>query len=258
MNKTIRIPLYKAVIVLIGALLTFSPLCAQDKPLLSAEIQKVIDAEGAAAAKARFAEIYPEQAGDYNVDVEGMTALGMTYMQKGDMERGGAVLEMMSTVMQTMSAGAMYGQGGQNSEMFQEMARQEEAEKARLKAEREQERQYQQQREDQARGKSRDDLDRFTGLWAQPENRDERRSLWVMPTCDGYLATGATWGDASPIMMRSASDTVFSYSDSFQSFSYEFKADKLVHDWNSLPGPLVRIGPVPDEYGECLNIEVRR
>lgn len=258
MNRTTRIPLHVAVILLVGALMVFSPLCAQDKLLLSAEIQKVIETEGATAAKARFAEIYPEQASEYNVDVQGMTELGMTYMQKGDMELGGAVMEMLSTLMQTMSSNAMYGPGGQNSEMFQEMARKEEADKVRLQAEREQEQKYQQQREDQARGKARDDLDRFTGLWAQPENRDERRSLWVMPTCDGYLTTGATWGDASPIMMRSASDTVFSYSDSFQSFSYEFKTDKLVHDWNSLPGPLVRIGPVPDEYGECLNIEMQR
>ncbi|MDH4021291.1 MAG: hypothetical protein OEU84_16990 [Xanthomonadales bacterium] len=238
-------------------LLVTSPLRAQEKPQLSEEIRKVMDTQGATAAKQRFAEIYPSQKDSYIVDMQAMMLLGQEYMMAGDMEKGMPVMEMGAMLTQEMTS-QMYSASPQSSEMMGQLAEQEKIAQAQQEQQRAEEQAQKEKIREQARGKARDDIDRFSGLWAQPDNRDPRRSLWVMRTCDGYLATGATWGDARPLMMRSAADTVFSYSDSFQSFSYEFNADKLVHDWNALPGPLVRIGPVPDEYGDCLELQIGR
>ena len=257
MNRSINLAKTALYLLFCTVLLLTASLSAQEKPRLSEEIRKVLDSEGVAAAKQLFAEIYPSQKDSYEIDMQAMMLLGQEYMMAGDMDKGAPVMEMASKLAQEM-AGQMYSTSPQMQQMMEQEKNARAQNEQQLAREREEERRLQEQSRQQARGKSRKDLDRFSGLWAQPDNRDERRSLWVMPTCDGYLSTGATWGDASPLMMRSSADTVFSYSDSFQSFSYEFIGGELVHDWNALPGPLVRIAPVPDEYGECLKLEFGR
>jgi hypothetical protein len=110
-------------------------------------------------------------------------------------------------------------------------------------------------------GPSRADLDRFAGLYSDPAAPDERRSFWAAVGCDGRLVTGSTWGDASPWWMRSVSDVVFEYSDSWTEVRMEFEAGPagpasgMTHDREDiLPSPLTRIGPLPAAWGgdECI------
>ncbi len=86
-------------------------------------------------------------------------------------------------------------------------------------------------------GPSRTDLDRFTGLYSDPAQPDERKeSFWAAPGCDGRLVTGATWADASPWWMRSVSDRGFEYEDSWTQITMEFQgaagesATGMTHD----------------------------
>ena len=53
------------------------------------------------------------------------------------------------------------------------------------------------------------DLERFTGLYSDPEESNENRKLWVMVSCDGQLVSGALWGDVAPWWMKSEGDNVF-------------------------------------------------
>jgi hypothetical protein len=58
--------------------------------------------------------------------------------------------------------------------------------------------------------------------------------------------------------MRSASDTVFAYSDSFMSFSMEFQTDAdgkghtMSHELDGIGSPVERSGPLPADWGECF------
>ena len=77
-------------------------------------------------------------------------------------------------------------------------------------------------------------------------------------SCDGYLVSGALWGDAAPWRMKSADDKKFTYSDSFNSFKIEFntdsngKAHKMIHDLGFIKSPLARLGSIPDEWSACI------
>ena len=90
--------------LLLAAVLATASALGQEKSSLSGEIGAVIEAEGIDAAKQRFAEVYPAHKDDYEVDIQGMMALGQGYMQAGDMESGMAVMEMMSVISQDMAS----------------------------------------------------------------------------------------------------------------------------------------------------------
>jgi hypothetical protein len=102
------------------------------------------------------------------------------------------------------------------------------------------------------------DMERFTGLYGDPEEGDENRRLWVMVSCDGQLVSGALWGDATPWWMKSEGDNVFTYADSFSKVRMEFKTDKdgkafrMIHDLSALKTPLEKHGPIPDDWDPCL------
>ncbi|MGH7571076.1 MAG: hypothetical protein ACREMK_04440 [Gemmatimonadota bacterium] len=108
------------------------------------------------------------------------------------------------------------------------------------------------------RGKPRDDLARFHGLYGDPGDAGPAaRRLWVADAC-GYLAIGATWGDAMPWVMRSISDTAFIAATVYpgvEPFKAEFRmaadgrAETLTHNGilaigNSLP----RVGELPEGW----------
>jgi hypothetical protein len=238
-----------------------APLLAADKPVLSETIQAVIESEGVAAAKSRFAELYPAHKDQYNVDTEGLTELGTGYMNAGDMEKGMAVFEMVSAAALGM-ASSMSPQAAQSAPQMADFMQQQEAARAEYEKQQEtvveQDQQAKNKTVEQQRGKSRDDLERFTGIYAVPGSKDSNRTIWVMVSCDGYLVAGASWGGASQWWMRSAADRVFTYQDSFQSLSMEFSANGdgyakgLSHDLDVISSPLERQGPVPDDWGACL------
>jgi len=250
-----------AVFVLWGAV---TPGRADSKPGLAAEIQSIVDSQGVAAAKQRFAEIYPAHAAEYEVDMQGMMNLAQQYMAAGDMEKGMAVAEMGATLATGMTSQMLNSApAGSSAQVMAQMQEQERIAQAQQAADEEaarEERQNQQQaQEAQSRGKARDDLGRFTGLYG-PEG--SKRNLWVMKSCDGYLVSGASWGDAANWWMRSAADSVFTYQDSFTSFSMEFQDSAggmtMKHDLGEvIDSPLTRNGPVPADWGECLERPLR-
>ncbi len=105
---------------------------------------------------------------------------------------------------------------------------------------------------------ARDDLMRFTGLYADPNEENELRKLWVMVSCDGYLVAGALWGDVAPWWMTSESENVFTYEDSFIQLRLEFETDengktvRMHHDLQGMKSPLVWSGPLPEDWDPCL------
>ncbi len=231
---------------------------AQDKPLLSEAIRKEIDTQGIEIAKKYFAEQFQFQKDLYNVDMQGISAISNAYAQAGDTESANAVLEIALPFMQLSLTSGSNG-APFNMFDFDEMAEQERKEKA------EREKQAIKQIEDQQKrdiityqGQPRNDLDRFAGLYGDPAESDKNRNLWVMISCDGYLVSGATWGDASPWWMRSTDDKIFTYKDSWNNIRMQFKTDingkalSMIHDLDYMKNPLERLGPVPDDYGSCL------
>jgi len=227
---------------------------AQDKPLLSAEIRTVLEEEGLNAAQQKFEELYPAQQDLYEPDVTGMYEIASGYMQAGDMETAEALMEMAATVMTGAAAAYTESTYGDLGAIQAEAASTADAEHEAETAAGEPAAAWDP-------GPSRSDLDRFAGLYSDPAAPDERKSFWAAIGCDGRLVTGATWGDASPWWMRSVSDVVFEYSDSWNQVRMEFEAGSdgpasgMTHDREDiLPSPLTRIGPLPADWGgdECI------
>ena len=244
--------------LLMITMLCLSGITIAQEPVIAPQIGQLIAEEGVDAANQRFSELMQSESLNFALESQGLMTLMSGYMQAGNSEAGEAVGEMYAQLMQQMMSG---GAGMLPPEMAEAMkgaqAAEEAAEKQR-KAEQEEERKLQQKREQQSRGKARDDLPRFVGLYSDPNSADTSRSLFVAVSCDGYLVTGPMWADVGPWWMRSAADKVFTYTDSFQSFSFEFETDnkargQLRHDLKLLPSPLEKSGPTPAEWGECID-----
>ncbi len=205
------------------------------KPLLSAEIGRVIDKDGPEAGQRRFDELYPAQKDKYQLDVRGFMELASKYMQSGNTAAGYQIAQMMTMVMQDSMATTM-GMAAPNRNQ-QPQAKTEPPPKPH------------------PLGTPRDDLDRFLGLYGDPNRADEHRTLWVSKSCDGYLVAGASWGDASPWWLRSMSDAVFEATVmGGEKLRFEFPAQpqSMVHQLDYLPNPLPRVGPLPDGWQECI------
>ena len=248
------VPLRTASVLGLLCLLYAGQATAQDKPLLSAEIRTVLAEEGLKAAQQRFEAIYPAQQDQYEPDATGMYEIASGYMQAGDMETAEALMEMAATVM--AGAAAAYTES-----MYGDMAAMQAEAASNAAAEQDAEAVADEPAVVWAPGPSRADLDRFAGLYSDPAAPDERKSFWAAVGCDGRLVTGATWGDTSPWWMRSVSDVVFEYSDSWNQVRMEFVAGSdgtasgMTHDREDiLPSPLTRIGPLPEDWGgdECI------
>ena len=235
-------------------LVSSSPARAQEKDLLSAEVGTTLEEEGLEAAQSRFEELYPAQQNRYEPDATGLFEVASGYMQAGDMETAQALMEMAATVVSGASAAYSESMYGDAAAMQAEAASPAEAEPDAETTAAEPAAAWDP-------GPTRSDLDRFAGLYADPAAPDERKSFWAAVGCDGRLVTGATWGDASPWWMRSVSDVEFEYSDSWTQVRMEFEAGPagpasgMTHDQEDiLPSPLIRIGPLPADWGgdECI------
>jgi hypothetical protein len=247
-------------LLLFAVLGTFSAL-AQSKPSLSGEIGTLIEAEGIEAAKQHFTEIYPAHKDEYELDIQGMMQLAQRYMQAGNMDAGMAVMEMMSVVSQDMASAAMSTYNPQMAEMQHRAMEEKAAEREQAARDRKEEQRMQQQAEAKARGKARDDLGRFTGIYGNPADRDRLRTLFVTVSCDGYLVTGPMWADVGPWWMRSAADRVFTYADDWTNLSMEFTGSgdnsRLMHDVEGISSPVDRLGPLPEDWPECQERPLR-
>ena len=106
--------------------------------------------------------------------------------------------------------------------------------------------------------KSSEDLQRFTGLYGDPEEKNENRRLWVMVSCDGHLVAGALWGDVAPWWLKEEAGNIFTYEDSFFKLRLEFETDNegnvvgMNHDLTGMKKPLNYLAPIPEDWDPCL------
>jgi len=243
---------YFAILIFLAAT---ALLTAQDKPLLSEAIREVIDTQGIEAAKKHFAEQYDSHPDAYEIDMKGIAELTNSYVNAGNHEAAGVIMEITLPYMQAMYTNQM---SGQSNEMAQQLEEMERAEKEKQKKISEEEQLSQDNSKAFDQGEARNDLERFTGLYGDPEEKNEHRKLWVMVSCDGYLVSGALWGDVAPWWMKTEGDKAFNYADSFVKLKMEFETDangkavRMVHDLSYMKTPLERLGPVPDDWEPCL------
>jgi rubrerythrin len=244
--------LFKLMILIFIA--TSTLLLAQDKPLLSEAIKNSIDTQGIETAKKHFKGIYESKKDLYEVDMKGLSDLSSTYVKAGNYQAASAVMEIASPFMQDMMSSKM---GNNSNDIVQKQKKIQKQTKENQEKIEESEKTENNKQIKNNLGESRSDLKRFTGLYGDPEEGNETRRLWVMESCDGYLVSGALWGDVAPWWMKSEGDKVFTYSDSFNDISMEFvtdengKAMKMIHNLSSLKSPLERVGPLPDDWDPC-------
>jgi hypothetical protein len=244
--------LFKLMILIFIA--TSALLLAQDKPLLSEAIKNSIDTQGIETAKKHFKEIYESNIDLYEVDMKGLSDLSSTYVKAGNYQAASAVVEIASPFMQDMISSKMSNNSNDRIQKQKDMQKQK---KENQEKNEESEKTENNKQIKNNWGESRSDLKRFTGLYGDPEEGNETRRLWVMESCDGYLVSGALWGDVAPWWMKSERDKVFTYSDSFNDIRMEFvtdengKAMKMIHNLSSLKSPLERVGPLPDDWDPC-------
>lgn len=249
-SRTLRRSLPIIGVVLAAGLLAAGPAAAQDaqkKPPLSEALRKALDKEKPADVEKRFLATIDAGTLEYDVDAPGLNALGIQYMQDGDMERGTVVMSVAGRAAQLMMEQMMPG-----------MAEAAAAEKAARERERQEraarptEEEAAAERARAAAGPPRDDLDRFHGIYGS-EKDGVQRALFLVRTCDGHLQLGTTWGDVAPWVLRSTGDATFEYpGDSFTkpihvqvSTDADGKATAIAHDLEFLGNPLQRIADLP-------------
>lgn len=230
-------------------------LLAQDKPLLSEAIQKAIDTKGIETAKKHFAESYESQKDFYIIDMNGIYTLSNSYMQNGKTEEAGTVMEIASPFMQYM---IYENTNSESYQMLQKLAEMQQIEEEKQKKELEKEQPIKENKTTNFLGEARNDLERFTGLYGDPAESNKYRRLWVAVSCNGYLVSGAMWGDASPWWMKTEGDNVFSYTSSWMKLNMEFETDangkaiRMIHDLSNMKNPLERLEPLPEEWESCI------
>ncbi len=223
----------------VGLALAFALLCAGlavARPPLSIEMARLIDGEGASAARERFAELWESGSADYEPDVDGLASLGSRYLQEGNIEAGMVVMEMVSVISLAELDSALESQAALVAEM--------EAPGDEVG-----------QRTSADRGPARGDLERLTGIFAREEA--SRRELFVTQTCDGFLVVGPLWADTAPWNLRSEGEESFTFRQGALQFALEFAtgddgvAQQLSHNIRGLATPMQRRGPLPGDWPSC-------
>lgn len=241
---------------LVAVLVLYSPAEAQDKPNLSDAIREMIDNNGVEAAKEYFSSMNSLEREQYIVDMEGISELTNAYLEKGNMEALMAISEISGPFMQDMVSRSME-QYAPELEAMEEMVKEQEAEREQEAQQREEERTLERQQTIMERqGQPRDDLERFKGVYGNPDEPEATRQLWVNVSCDGYLVSGAMWGDAAPWWLRSENENVFTMEDSFNNIRMEFTPGgddlEMIHNLDFMENPLQRIGPLPEDWNSCM------
>jgi hypothetical protein len=226
----------------------------QNKMLLSEAIQNELDAKGIEGAKKYFSEQFESNKNSYEVDMDGISELSGKYANAGKIELSGAVMEIAMPFMEYSMSNQMSQSPNEDARKLAEMQQAEKNKQSNNEN-------VVSKKDNEVasnQGKPRDDLERFKGLYGDPADKDKNRKLWVMVSCDNYLVVGALWGGAAPWWMKSESDKVFTYSDSFTSIEIEFvtdangKAVKMNHDLSYLKNPLERLEPIPEDWEPCV------
>lgn len=244
----------------VAAVLLFTLLMPGDtrasEPTIAPEIGRIIAEEGIEAANARFSEMANDPSLDPSLEIQGLTTLATAYIQANNIEAATAVGEMTQQMTMAMISGSPMMQSPEMSAQMEAYQQAEEASAVQEAAEEQEQARLEQKRLEQSRGKSRDDLERFKGLYS-PRDGDPNKALFVTVSCDGFLVTGPMWADVGPWWMRSAADTVFTYSDSWTDLSMEFVTgpggtiETLRHDVDGLASPASRSGDLPADWPAC-------
>lgn len=243
-------------LVLTTMAISARPASAQDaapKPPLSAALRSALTTSPPDSVRTRFEAEFAARGLQYEIDGDGLNELAMEYMQAGDMEKGAAVMAVISmagrVMMESMmpeaarsAAEAAERERAARSEQRPPQSRVGEEEAAR-------------QRRLELLGPPRDDLERFYGLYEDPDGQPNRW-MFLVATCEGHLAFGPMWADVAEWRMRSLSDTEFEtiateFQESFRVkviVGPDGKATGLEHGWDGLGSPLVRTGDLPEEF----------
>ncbi len=220
-------------------------------------LKSAINQGGAAAAKTRFAEIYPADKDNYSYDAQAFMSMISTYMNAGEIETAVVLAEINATLSQDMIQAQMADSQPELLALIQQQQQ--------VKSNNKQPTNPTKQLDISAikRGPLRADLDRFIGLFGAADEQQPAKQLWVSKTCEGQLVVGATWGDVAPWRMRATGDTKFTYEDNFMALNIGFKTDannqaiELTHDLKGLQSPLIRRGALTADYPECIKAKVR-
>lgn len=247
-------------IILVIGVSAASPASAQSqvkKPLLSQALKEALAKDPLDEVEKHFMEALASGKPEYEMDFEAVNTLGLEYMQSGQTERGIVVVGIAARAAQIVTM-ASYPQ-----EMLEAVSAREEAERAereeKEQASRPTEEELARERATASLGPSRDDLERFHGLYANPEDGPQR-ALFLVRDCDGHLVTGPMWADVAPWTLRSVGETEFAYDgDSFTGpFRFEVvvgpegRAVSINHDLEFVASPLERIGDLEDSFlPEC-------
>lgn len=240
-------------------LLTPSPACSgtsagdaaeasqEAPPLLSTTIRETLDKDGIEAARKRFAEIWPEQSDAYRFDMEGLARLGGEYMQKGDFDRGQAVMEMVAAMTRaSIEASLPEGMAAPGSQTTPER-RETDGQRA----------------ERQARAVepplSDEVASRYEGIFRDPDETDpNHRFFLARDPCGPSIMFGAMWGDAQNTWLRLESESVLAQPPEQAmtgpplrievTFGDDGRARSLSHDSTWFGSPLVRDGELPEAW----------
>lgn len=184
--------------LVLGALGVPLPGCAQQtgeraaedaKPLVSETIRTVLERDGPQAARARFDEMLRDRE-RYRMDQEGLSALATGYLQRGDLLKGQAVMDMLLVLIEEQARAGMAGVPPPPPAMPVDQP----AESVTPDL-----------------GPTRTDLERFLGIYGDPSQKGpEARHILVRLGCNpGRLEMGALWGPVAPWVMKSVSDLEF-------------------------------------------------
>jgi hypothetical protein len=237
----------RLVLVLAATAILAAPGSAQDAPAtLSQAVREALTRQHPDTVMNRF--MSELQAGEYTyrLDLDSLSAMGITFMQEGETEKGVAVMGIASAAAQIQAAALLPEEVRRALEAPpEEVAEAESASAEPVGVE----------DPDVDLGPARDDLERFHGLYANPEQGPER-AVFVMTGCRGRLEAGAMWGDVAPWEMRSEGDAEFYWPGS--SFAQPFRIEITVgpdgrgqtihHDMDFVSSPLERIGELPREF----------
>ncbi|AFJ02234.1 hypothetical protein Q7C_1077 [Methylophaga frappieri] len=227
---------------------------AADKVSLAETLRAAYTTGGIEAVSAKFEQIWPADKAEYDANPTELMVLMQEVAQTGDMAAISVFGNINGQVLQDQL----------NQQQLENMIDYQDHSAAINEAVTKQETQANADDTQQAmainqqkKGKARTDLDRFSGLYAKAGD-PPAKSIFVGKTCDGLLAMSPIWADLAPWRMRSATDTVFTYSDSFTDFAVAFElnpqqqAVAFTHDIEGIANPLVRVGDLPSDYADCL------
>jgi len=242
--------------LLIIGVSTATPVLGQGqvhKPLLSEALKDALAKEPLGEVEKHFMEALATGKPEYELDAEAVNALGMKYMESGEVEKGVVVVGIGARAAQIVATASF------PPEMLEAMAARGEAERTKEEASTPTEEELNEERAAVSPGPARDDLERFHGLFANPADGPQR-ALFLVRNCDGHLVTGPMWADVAPWTLRSVGETEFVYDgDSFtQPFRMEISvgpdgnAVSIQHDLGFVASPLQRIGDLDDAFlPEC-------